>query len=146
MVYIHGEGFSIIRTVNVAVTSPSNDTDSDSATSGLLGRFKYSYDPTGVYGTYVVYATDGPNSATASFTGGSVSVDFKQYANLDDLWLGGIVRASNSRYAEGESVPQRLLFNGIQHDEQYSLVAGLLFLHRGHSISNMTLGSSGSGL
>jgi uncharacterized repeat protein (TIGR01451 family) len=41
------------------------------------------------------------------------SVDFKQYANDDDEWIGSILQASNSKYYECMSVPQRTILDGI---------------------------------
>jgi uncharacterized repeat protein (TIGR01451 family) len=41
------------------------------------------------------------------------SVDFRQYANEDDEWIGSILQASNSKYYECMSVPQRTIFDGI---------------------------------
>ena len=41
------------------------------------------------------------------------SVDFTQYANEDDQWIGSILQASNSKYYECMSVPQRTILDGI---------------------------------
>jgi len=41
------------------------------------------------------------------------SVDFTQYANEDDEWIGSILQASNSKYYEGMSVPQRTILDNI---------------------------------
>jgi uncharacterized repeat protein (TIGR01451 family) len=41
------------------------------------------------------------------------SVDFKQYANEDGEWIGSILQASNSKYYECMSVPQRTILDGI---------------------------------
>ena len=40
--------------------------------------------------------------------------DFKQYATLDDQWIGSILQHTNSVYYEGMSVPQRLVIANIQ--------------------------------
>jgi uncharacterized repeat protein (TIGR01451 family) len=41
------------------------------------------------------------------------NVDFKQYANENDEWINGILQASNSRYYECMSVPQRTILANI---------------------------------
>jgi uncharacterized repeat protein (TIGR01451 family) len=41
-------------------------------------------------------------------------VDFKQYANLDDLWIDSILQQTNSIYYEGMSVPQRIILVDIE--------------------------------
>ena len=41
------------------------------------------------------------------------SVDFTQYANDDDEWIGSILQASNSKYYECMSVPQRTILANI---------------------------------
>ena len=41
------------------------------------------------------------------------SVDFTQYANEDDEWINSILQASNSKYYECMSVPQRTILDGI---------------------------------
>ncbi|MGP3702360.1 MAG: DUF7507 domain-containing protein, partial [Candidatus Bathyarchaeota archaeon] len=43
----------------------------------------------------------------------ALKTDFKQYANLDDKWITSILQKSNSRYYEGMSVPQRIVFTEI---------------------------------
>ena len=45
--------------------------------------------------------------------GAKASVDFTQYANEDDKWIYSILQASNSRYYECMSVPQRTIFDDI---------------------------------
>ena len=45
---------------------------------------------------------------------GSVSVDFKQFANdPPQKWIGSILQENNSEYYEGMSVPQRTIFVDI---------------------------------
>jgi hypothetical protein len=44
---------------------------------------------------------------------GGASVDFRQYANEDDEWIGSILQASNSKYYECMSVPQRTILDSI---------------------------------
>jgi len=44
---------------------------------------------------------------------GGASVDFTQYANEDDEWIGSILQASNSKYYECMSVPQRTILANI---------------------------------
>jgi len=41
------------------------------------------------------------------------SVDFTQYANEDDEWIGSILQAGNSKYYECMSVPQRAILANI---------------------------------
>jgi uncharacterized repeat protein (TIGR01451 family) len=42
-----------------------------------------------------------------------ISLDFTQYANTDDEWIGSILQKSNSMYYEGMSVPERTILDGI---------------------------------
>ena len=44
---------------------------------------------------------------------GGASVDFRQYANEKDEWIGSILQASNSKYYECMSVPQRTILDNI---------------------------------
>ena len=46
-------------------------------------------------------------------TGAALVLDFRQYANLDKRWINSILQQSNSRYYEGMSVPQRIIFTNI---------------------------------
>jgi uncharacterized repeat protein (TIGR01451 family) len=44
---------------------------------------------------------------------GKTSVEFTQYANVDDEWIGSILQKSNSMYYECMSVPQRTILDDI---------------------------------
>jgi len=44
---------------------------------------------------------------------GKTSVEFTQYANVDDQWIGSILQKSNSMYYECMSVPQRTILDDI---------------------------------
>ena len=57
-------------------------------------------------------------TAPALLMAGADVTDFKQCANKDPTlgdcnWINGIVQASNAKYFEGMSVPQRTVFTGI---------------------------------
>jgi uncharacterized repeat protein (TIGR01451 family) len=58
----------------------------------------------------LVPATSSPAVLAAS---SKASVDFTQYANTDDEWIGSILQKTNSMYYEGMSVPQRTILDGI---------------------------------
>ena len=113
IVYIHGTGFLSWRNVDIDITRPNCVVDSGSTMTDSAGSFVYEYDLNGILGLYIIVATDGTNLATTTFTD-AVHVDFRQYANLDDLWINSILQKSNSKYYEGMSVPQRLVFVDIE--------------------------------
>jgi len=88
----------------------------DTVQADAEGKITYYYVLNGINGLYEVRVYDSPWSGDlseitlASTTFTDFSVDFSQYANLDDQWINGILQSSNSRYSEGMSVPQRLMF------------------------------------
>src|SRR5262245_44973587 len=60
----------------------------------------------------------GSTSTTTASSAGSVNVDFTQCSNENPTlgscnWINGILQQNNSRYLEGMSTGQRLLFDGI---------------------------------
>lgn len=111
-VTIYGSGFNPNTNIDIDITRPDSVVDTGSAMSGGSGNFLYYYVLNGMFGTYTVIATDGVNSATTTFTE-AVHVDFKQYANVWDLWIGSILQGAKSTYYEGISVPQRVIFVDI---------------------------------
>src|SRR5213593_4362056 len=124
-VQISGTGFSPGLSVSVSVTRPTGVVDNCSAggrftngcpTADSSGNFQIPYQLDGDYGEYFVSA---PPAATITFTDG-LSTDFRQCANNDSPyplnnchWINGILQNSNSRYAEGMVVAQRLLLDSI---------------------------------
>jgi uncharacterized repeat protein (TIGR01451 family) len=114
IVYIHGSGFLGNHNVNIDITRPDSSIDSRSTMTDSTGSFVYEYDLNGILGTYDVFASDGTNSATTTFTDAVAGIDFRQYANIDDNWINSILQQSNSVYSEGMSVPQRIVFVDIE--------------------------------
>ncbi|MHA2204311.1 MAG: DUF7507 domain-containing protein, partial [Candidatus Thorarchaeota archaeon] len=112
IVTISGSEFLTDSSIEINVTRPDATVDTGSTTSDATGSFVYYYDLNGIMGLYNVTATDGVNIANTTFTD-AVHVDFSQYANLDEKWVGSILGGSNSLYYEGMSVPQRILFVDI---------------------------------
>jgi uncharacterized repeat protein (TIGR01451 family) len=58
-----------------------------------------------------------PTTSPLSVAAAGASVDFKQYANEDGEWIGSILQASNSKYYECMSVPQRTILANIPPTE-----------------------------
>ncbi|MDH5781534.1 MAG: hypothetical protein OEZ07_03075, partial [Dehalococcoidia bacterium] len=54
-----------------------------------------------------------PATSPPPVAAGGASVDFMQYANEKDEWIGSILQASNSKYYECMSVPQRTILADI---------------------------------
>jgi len=111
-VTIYGSGFNPNTNIDIAITRPDSVVDTGSTMSDTFGGFTYYYVLNGIVGTYTVTATDGVNSAITTFTE-AVHVDFKQYANVWDLWIGSILQGAKSTYFEGMSVPQRVILVDI---------------------------------
>jgi hypothetical protein len=111
-VTIFGSGFTANTNILLTITRPDLTAGTYMTLSNTSGNFAYYYALNGILGTYVVTATDGANSATTTFTD-AVHVDFKQYANIWDLWINSILQSGKSTYYEGMSVPQRVIFEDI---------------------------------
>ncbi|MFE3845550.1 hypothetical protein ACFL1L_01645, partial [Thermoplasmatota archaeon] len=74
-------------------------------------------------------------------------LEFDQYANLVDKWIGSILQASNSIYKEGMSVPQRLILYDI--DSTTGNIHDLTFNHQAtkggiHSYDFLTAWNQGN--
>jgi len=107
-VTIFGSSFKPNTNIILTITRPNLVVDTLSAMSDDSGNFVCCYALDGIFGTYMVNATDGTNSATTTFT--DTGVDFRQYANDLDQWINSILQSGKSTYYEGMSVPQRVIF------------------------------------
>jgi len=67
-VYIRGENFLPNNSIQVNVTRPDAVIDTGLSSTDLAGNFLYAYLLDGIEGTYLVYASDGTNTAEITFT------------------------------------------------------------------------------
>jgi uncharacterized repeat protein (TIGR01451 family) len=111
IVAVFGTGFNADSNIEVNITRPNADVDTGYTTSNSTGDFIYYYDLNGILGQYNITATDGVNYANTTFW--DSTIDFMQYANTDDKWIGSILGSSNSEYRESMSVPQRIILTDI---------------------------------
>jgi len=72
IVYIHGSGFDASASITATITRPDSSIHFCYPTSDSAGNFVCEYDLNGVFGTYNVYATDGTNEATTTFTDSTI--------------------------------------------------------------------------
>lgn len=68
IVYVNGEGFEFDATVTIDITRPDGEVDSGTIITNSNGEFVFEYDLNGIEGEYNIYATDGVNHATYTFT------------------------------------------------------------------------------
>jgi len=132
IVTVTGTGFAPNTTYDIPVIRPDGTIVHgdgsflpgwDSVTSDGSGNFTYHYQLNGVLGTYTVqtYASPwggpgSPDPLVAQVTFFDADIDFTQCRNDSDNnnikddcdWTTGAINTSNSVYAEGEGVPQRL--------------------------------------
>lgn len=102
-VYIRGSGFSPDSWVEITIVRPDNSEDLNQTLSGGDGCFLYIYSLDGIYGTYLVTASDGTNYASTTFT------DCPKLQGLDGTtmaWTSGKLTG----WRELDWVPYRIVF------------------------------------
>ena len=137
-VQITGSGFPSYASLTVRVTDPNWGVELTYPTADAGGNFSTSYYVVGLGGTYYVDVFDwsGNLLATHTFTdtNPNASVDFTQCQNDDGppnpskndgvkdpcSWTGGAINQTNSKYTEGDAVPQRLLLK-IPNADTYTM-------------------------
>ena len=118
---ITGAGFTPGGSVTITVQIPDQTTQTlPVVAADANGAFTTSYTPSPAEpGRYKFTATDGTNSAnTASTQADALKTDFLQCANENPTlglcdWISSILQASDSKYFEGLSTLQRLVFDQI---------------------------------
>jgi hypothetical protein len=122
-VIITGSGFLPSATITVSITRPDLVIDTRSTTSDSSGSFTVTYNLDGIpdpVGEYFVSATDGTNTATATFTDGNRTFDqCDDDANGDNnkdpcVWTRGTINAGDSAYREGDSNVGRVWLDGLE--------------------------------
>ena len=125
-VTLSGEGWAPSEAIHIFVNDDVNAAWSYSTdtTASANGTFSIQFQlPDTFIATYRATAT-GPISGSATTTfADPLVVDFKQCSNgtgtthqctpAIGAWIGSIVQSSNSRYAEGMSLPERTVFTSI---------------------------------
>jgi len=116
-VTIFGSGFNLDANIEITITRPDGVVETDYTTSDASGEFVYYYALNGIVGTYTVTATDGTNSATTTFTDGTISVNIWGYTLLpSEGWTHGNVKG----YYECQWVPYKIEVTSTK-DESYTL-------------------------
>ena len=105
-VYICGFGFSLNAQIEITITKPDNTVFQDSTLSDGNGNFIYPYLLDGIRGTYYVTATDGVNSASATFDDSPKLQGFDKTAGK---WSSG----SLTGWKELDWVPYRIRFKDL---------------------------------
>jgi hypothetical protein len=104
-VTISGSGFNPNTNIVINITRPDSVVDTRSSVSDISGNFVYNYVLDGILGTYTVAASDGINSATATFTEANFIPALYGYSLEPPLgWTHGDVKG----YYECQWVPFKI--------------------------------------
>ncbi|MGQ0535314.1 MAG: hypothetical protein ACT4PT_04505, partial [Methanobacteriota archaeon] len=132
-VHLAGDGFPADTSFWIRVTRPDGSqvtgdgtfrpypTDYDRAVSDADGRFEFDYILDGILGEYLVEVVeeDGTVLATHRFTDAPPKADLDQCRNgatgspQPCDWVNGNAGASNAHYAEGLSIPYRVVMTNL---------------------------------
>ncbi|MBK6440844.1 MAG: hypothetical protein IPH27_05605 [Actinomycetales bacterium] len=115
-----GQTWSLSSGVNGAPVDP---------VANLGGEFTYSFTlPSWFVASYTATATGPSGTVSTTFTDSAVG-SFRQCKNADGVggpshlcnWANGNVQGTNSAYAEGDAVPQRLELTGLVPGTSYTI-------------------------
>jgi len=152
IVTIFGYHFLADWSVNVSVTRPDGNQSGWDATSTGNGSFETTYQLNGIFGMYLVEATDGTHYANTTFTDAPSQIDLDQCRNgpagspddCKDLgggdgWVNGNAGASQAHYVEGYSIPYRAVMTDIPTGTSITVVLGYDIKHSGkHALDFLT--------
>ncbi len=121
IVTIYGTGFLSNAAITVSVTRPDSTVNTWVPSSDALGSFTTTYMLDGIQGTYQVYATDGVNWATTTFTDSQAKLEQCRNGGVGNTpvscnpatggslgWVSGNAGKSDSHWREGDSIAYRV--------------------------------------